>query len=154
LIHWQLFERKDYNQIKEQQELLSLHDMEAVDLFMISPKIGSIIIDGCLSYSSETKLSDTSLAIGDAYYSKFFEGQVDYNVAYKGDYISRFPLNDSMTYIKHSDVLAEEEIDKISALCKHYTKVFTEANEYLKGMMDGIKKQNRNFRCSSVQGPE
>lgn len=138
LIHWQLFERKDYNLIKEQHELLSLHDMEAVDLFMISPKIGYIIIDGCLSYSSETKLRDTSLAIGDAYYSKIFEGQKDYNVAYKGDYISRFPLNDSMTYIKHRIVLAEQEINKISALCKHYTKVFTEANEYLKGVMDEI----------------
>jgi hypothetical protein len=136
LIHWQLFERKDYNLIKEQHELLSLHDMEAVDLFMISPKIGSIIIDGCLSYSSETKLRDTSLAIGDAYYSKIFERQKDYNVTYKGDYISRFPLNDSMTYLKHCDLLESSELDKITSLCEHYTKVFTEANEYLKGVMD------------------
>lgn len=138
LIHWQLFERKEYNQIKEQRELLSLHDMEAVDLFMLSSKIGSIIIDGCLSYCSETKLRDTSLAIGDAYYSKIFEGQKDYNVAYKGDYISRFPLNDSMTYLKHSDEFSKEEIDKISVLCENYTKVFTEANDYLKGMMDDM----------------
>lgn len=138
LIHWQLFERKDYDRIKEQHDLLSLHDMEAVDLFMLSSKIGSIILDGCISYSCETKLNDTSLAIGDAYYSKIFEGQIDYNVAYKGDYISRFPLNDSMTYIKHSVVLAEQEINKISALCKHYTKVFTEANEYLRVVMDEI----------------
>lgn len=138
LIHWQLFERKDYNQIKEQQELLSLHDMEAVDLFMISPKIGSIIIDGCLSYSSETKLRDTSLAIGDAYYSKIFERQKDYNVAYKGDYISRFPLNDSMTYLKHCDLLESSELDKITSLCEHYAKVFTEANDYLKGVMDDL----------------
>ena len=29
LIHWQLFERKDYDRIKEQHELLSLHDLEA-----------------------------------------------------------------------------------------------------------------------------
>lgn len=148
LIHWQLFERKDYNQIKEQQELLSLHDMEAVDLFMISPKIGSIIIDGCLSYSSETKLRDTSLAIGDAYYSKIFEGQKDYNVAYKGDYISRFPLNDSMTYLKHCDLLESSELDKITYLCEHYTKVFTEANDYLKGVMVEIKK--RNHICDEV----
>jgi len=34
LIHWQLFERKDYDRIREQKDLLSLHDMEAVDLFM------------------------------------------------------------------------------------------------------------------------
>jgi hypothetical protein len=138
LIHWQLFERKDYNLIKEQHELLSLHDMEAVDLFMISPKIGYIIIDGCLSYSSETKLRDTSLAIGDAYYSRIFEGQKDYNVAYKGDYISRFPLNDSMTYLKHCDLLESSELDKITSLCEHYTKVFTEANDYLKGVMDDL----------------
>ena len=139
LIHWQLFERKDYNLIREQQELLTLHDMEAVDLFMLSPKIGTIIIDGCINYSSETKLKDTSLVIGEACYADIFEGQKDYNVAYKGDYISRFPLNDSMTYFKHSDVLAKEEIDKISALCEHYTKVFTETNDYLKGMMVEIK---------------
>lgn len=138
LIHWQLFERKDYNQIKEQRELLTLHDMEAVDLFMLSPKIGTIIIDGCINYSSETKLKDSSLVIGEAYYAEIFEGQKYYNVAYKGDYISRFPLNDSMTYLKHSNVFANEEIEIISALCEHYTKVFTEANDYLKGMMDDM----------------
>ena len=46
LIHWQLFERKDYNQVKEQKDLLSMHDMEAVDIFMCSHKIRSVIIDG------------------------------------------------------------------------------------------------------------
>lgn len=135
LIHWQLFNRNDYEQIREQHELLSLHDKEAVELFMLSPKIGYIILDGCLNYSSETKLSDTSLTIGDAYYSKLFEGQIDYNVAYKKDYISRFPLNDSMTYLRHSVVLAKEEIDKISALCRHYTELFEMGNEYCKEMM-------------------
>lgn len=142
LIHWQLFERKDYDHIKEQHELLSLHDMEAVDLFMLSPKIGTIILDGYLSYNSETKLNDTSLVIGDSYYSNIFEGQTDYNVSYKGNYISRFPLNDSMTYIKHRDELVKEEIEKIYALCNHYTKVFTEANDYLMGVIDEIKKEN------------
>ena len=138
LIHWQLFERKDYNLIKEQHNLLSLHDMEAVDLFMLSPKIGSIIIDGCINYSSETKLQDTSLALGEAYYTEFFEGKKDYNVAYKGDYISRFSLNGSMTYLKHCDLFAKEEIDKIHVLCEHYTKLFTEANDYLKFLMDDV----------------
>lgn len=132
LIHWQLYERKDYDRIKEQHELLSLQDLEAVDLFMLSTKIGAIIIDGCINYNSETKLKDTSLVIGESYYSEIFEGQKDYNVAYKEDYISRFPLNDSMTYLKHNDVLAREEIDKISALCEHYTKLFEEVNVYLK----------------------
>ena len=75
LIHYKLFERKDYNLVKEQKELLSLHDMEAVDLFMISPKIGTIIIDGCLDYSSETKIKDMSLVIGDKYYSEIFVSQ-------------------------------------------------------------------------------
>lgn len=138
LIHWQLFERKDCNLIKEQCNLLSLYDMEAVDLFMLSPKIGSIIIDGCINYSSETKLQDTSLTIGEAYYAEIFEGQKDYNVVYNGDYISRFPLNGCMTYLKHCDVFAKEEIDKIHALCDHYTKLFTEANDYLKFLMDNV----------------
>lgn len=142
LIHWQLFERKDYNQIKGQQELLTLHDMEAVDLFMLSPKIGTIIIDGCIHYSSETKLKDTSLVIGEAYYAEIFEGQNDYNVAHKGDYISRFPLNDSMTYLKHCDEFSKEDIDKISAMCEHYTKVFTEANDYLKEMAERLTASN------------
>lgn len=138
LIHWQLFERKDYEHIKEQQELLSLHDKEAIDLFMASPKIGSIILDGCIDYNSETKLKDSSLAIGDSYYSKVFEGQKDYNVAYKGDYLSRFPLNDSVTYVRHCDLLTSEEIEKISASCEHFTKIFTETNEYLKKMMEQL----------------
>ena len=130
LIHWQLFERKNYNLIKEQSELLSLHDMEAVDLFMLSPKIGSIIIDGCFNYSSETKLKDTSLVIGDTYYSELFNKE-DYNVAYKGDYISRFLINDSMTYLKHSAPLLKEEIMQIICLCDNYTKLFISANEYV-----------------------
>lgn len=138
LIHWQLFERKDYNLIKEQHELLSLHDMEAVDLFMVSPKIGAIIIDGCINYNSETKLKDSSLVIGNAYYSEIFEGKKDYNVIHKGDYISRFPLNDSMTYLMHNAELLKEEINKISVLCEQYTKLFVSANEYLKGMVESL----------------
>ena len=124
LIHWQVFDRKEYGQIKEQPELLTLHDMEAVDLFMLSPKIGAIIIDGCINYSSETKLNDTSLVIGEAYYSEIFNNQKDYNVAYKGDYISRFSLNDSMTYLKHGTLLSEEEIEKIIGVCNYYTNLF------------------------------
>ena len=141
LIHWQLFERKDYNQVKEQKDLLSLHDMEAVDLFMCSLKIGSVIIDGCISYSSETKLKDSSLAIGEAYYEEIFEGQENYNVAYKGDYISRFRLNDGMTYIKHNDVLEKNEIAGILKLCEQYTKMFVEANEYLKEKMEKMNSK-------------
>ena len=141
LIHWQLFERKDYNQVKEQKDLLSLHDMEAVDLFMCSLKIGSVIIDGCISYSSETKLKDSSLAIGEAYYEEIFNGQDEYNVAYKGDYISRFRLNDGMTYLKHNDMLEKNEIAGILELCEHYTKVFVEANEYLKEMMEKMNSK-------------
>ena len=141
LIHWQLFERKDYNQVKEQKDLLSLHDMEAVDLFMCSLKIGSVIIDGCISYSSETKLKDSSLAIGEAYYEEIFKGQENYNVAYKGDYISRFRLNDGMTYLKHNDMLEKNEIAGILKLCEHYTKVFVEANEYLKEMMEKMNSK-------------
>ena len=112
--------------------------MEAVDLIMLSPKIGSIIIDGCINYSSETKLQDTSLAIGEACYTEIFEGQKDFNVAYKGDYISRFPLNGTLTYLKHCDVFTKEEIDKIHFLCEHYTKLFTEANDCPEFLMDDV----------------
>ena len=136
LIHWQVFDRKDYNLIMEQKELLSLHDIEAVELIMSSLKIGSVIIDGCIDYSCETKLNDSSLTIGDAYYSKFFEGQINYNVMYKNDYISRFYLNDSMTYLKHNNVLEEEEIRRISGLCEQYTMLFKSANELLKNIME------------------
>ncbi len=141
LIHWQLFERKDFDVIKEQQELLSMQDMEAVDLFMCSQKIGAVIIDGCINYNSETKLKDTSLAIGDAYYSEIFEGQKDYNVASKGGYISRFQLNGCMTYLKHCDVLAEEEIKRISDLCAHYSGLYAEVNEQLKEMIENVPSE-------------
>ena len=42
LIHWQLFERKDHNLVKEQKDLLSLHDMEAVAFVMshIDARVG------------------------------------------------------------------------------------------------------------------
>ena len=146
LIHWQLFERKDYNCIKEQRTLLSLHDKEAVDLFMCSPKIGNIIIDGFMSYNSETKLQDTSLAMDEAYYSEIFEGHKDYNVAYKGDYISRFPLNDSTTYIKHSAILEDEEISRIVAICEQYTKLFKETNEALKRVMEDFSVSKAEYQ--------
>ena len=135
MIHWQLFERKDYNQIKEQHELLSLRDMEAVDLFMSSEKIGVIILDGCIDYHCETKLKDCSLTVGDAYYAKVFEGKEDFNVAQKGDYISRVLLNESMTYLKHNAVLNEDEISRIVGICKQYTSLFAEANGRLQEMM-------------------
>lgn len=138
LIHYQIFKRKDFNLIMEQHDLLSLHDIEAVDLFMCTPKIGIIIIDGYIPYNSETQLNDTSYAIGESYYSDIFNGQKDSNVAYKGDYISRFHLNDRITYIKHSEMLSKEEIDEIYALCDTYTKLFTEANGFLKSQMDEI----------------
>ena len=112
-----------------------MQDMEAVDLFMCSHKIGSVIIDGCISYSSETQLKDSSLVIGGAYYEEIFKGQADYNVAYKGDYISRFHLNDSMTYVKHNDVLEKEEIASILELCGYYTKLFAVVNEHLKELV-------------------
>ena len=43
-----------------------------------------------------------------------------------------------MTYLKHCDVFAKEEIDKIHVLCERYTKLFTEANDYLKFLMDDV----------------
>ena len=82
--------------------------------------------------------TDSSLAIGEAYYEEIFEGQENYNVAYKGDYISRFRLNDGMTYLKHNDMLEKNEIAGILKLCEQYTKMFVEANEYLKEMMEGM----------------
>lgn len=135
LIHWQLFERKDYDRIKEQHELLSLQDLEAVDLFMSSEKIGAVILDGCIDYHCETRLKDCSLTVGDAYYAIVFEGKEDFNVAHKGDYISRVLLNDSMTYLKHNAVLDEDEMSRIVELCKQYTSLFAEANERLQEMM-------------------
>lgn len=143
LIHWQLFERKDYERIKEQYELLSLYDMEAVDLFMSSTQIGAVIIDGSISYSSETKMKDSSLVVGNAYYAEIFEGHGDYNVPYKGDYISRLPLNDSMTYVKHNEAFTREEINRFLGLCEHYNKLYTEINEYLKDMMEKNKPANK-----------
>lgn len=147
LIHWQLFERKSYDRIKEQHELLSLQDLEAVDLFMSSEKIGTIILDGCIDYHCETKLKDYSLTVGDAYYAKVFEGKDDFNVSYKGNYISRVLLNDGMTYLKHNAVLNKEEMSRIVGLCKQYTSLFAEANERLQEMMaqlsnsEGVKNR-------------
>lgn len=145
LIHLQLFDRKNYNLIKEQQELLSFYDVEAVELFMLSPKIGVVIIDGCINYISETGLKDTTFAIGEAYYANLFESREDYNIAYKGDYISRFPLNDSMTYLKHNVVLLENEIEEISSLCVHYTKLFIEANNSLKELAKRLTIANEDI---------
>lgn len=147
LIHWQLYERKDYDRIKEQHELLSLQDLEAVDLFMSSEKIGAVILDGCIDYHCETRLKDCSRTVGDAYYAKVFEGKEDFNVANKGDYISRVLLNDSMTYLKHNAVLDEDEMSRIVELCKQFTSLFAEANERLRKMMaqlsnsEGVKNR-------------
>ena len=118
--------------------------MEAVDLFMSSRKIGMVIIDGCFNYTSETKLKDLSLVIGEAYYSEIFEGKSDYNVKHKGDFISKFNLNDSTTYLKHRDVLTEDEIVRILNLCEQYTKLFANVNDNLEKMVKQYKDKITN----------
>lgn len=143
LLHWQCFERKDYGDVVEQVELLSLHDRAAVALFMLSQKIATILIDGCISYSCETKIEDPSMVIGSAYYEKIFKDQ-DYNVEYKGDYISRIHLNDEMTYILHVEPFTKEEIDEMEHSCKVFTKLYSEANEQMKALIDSIKAQENS----------
>lgn len=46
-----------------------------------------------------------------------------------------------MTYLKHNDVLEKDEIAGILKLCEQYTKMFVEANEYLKEMMEKINSK-------------
>ena len=122
-----------------------MNDLAAVELFMLSSKIGAIIIDGCINYISETKLKDASSVLGETYYSEIFDNEKDHNVAHKGDYISRFPLNAGMTYLKHNEALAREEIEEISSVCEHHTKLFTAANDCLKEMVDQLSAFKRDL---------
>ena len=140
LLHWQCFSREDFDDVIEQIELLSIHDREAIALFMLSLKIATVIIDGCISYSCETKLKDSSTVIGRAYYEKIFEGR-DYNVEHKGDYISRVYLNDGMTYIFHVEPFTDEDIENIETVCKQFVELYAETNAKIKAFMDNMKTQ-------------
>lgn len=118
LLHWQYFERKDFDEVLKQKDLLSIYDKIAISLFMVSKKIGKVQIDECLDYNCESKLKDTGMRVGRSYYEEVFKGELDWSVPHLGDYISRCKLNDFWTYIFHIQPLEREEIENIFAMCE------------------------------------
>jgi hypothetical protein len=139
LMHWQLFERKDYDDIIAQQKLLTLYDKEAVELFMLSEKIGRIMIDGCFEYNCETRLNNTGTIIGESYYSDIFVGLDNWNISYNGDLISRCSLNDSFCYIFHNAPFSEDERQKIISLCSIFTDEFKIQDKVAKDFFNKIQ---------------
>lgn len=138
LIHYQIVDRKHKELIMEQIHLLSLHDRIAFFYAVMSPNISRVFIEGVFSYTTDTKPKNTSMTIGESYYTGIFENQPDYNVQFDGgSFISRFKVGDEFSYVESNEPLSEPEI---SGLCIVSEMFYEVAQKYAADLDEFLKK--------------
>lgn len=111
LIHYQLFERKYIDSYISQFDQLSLTDRIAAVIFSSSDKISQLYVNGLIWYFSDIKPSrkDRSNTYGCNYFEQFFPFADNFNVDFKGVYLSRINIHGDYTYIEHNAWLDEHE---------------------------------------------
>lgn len=111
LIHYQLFERKYIDSYISQLDQLSLTDRIAAVIFSSSDKISQLYVNGLIWYFSDIKPSrkDRSNTYGSNYFEQFFPFADNFNVDFKGVYLSRINIHGDYTYIEHNAWLDEHE---------------------------------------------
>lgn len=115
-----LFDRKDYGQIMSHKNDLSFFDISAVEFFMISEKIDHIQIDLLQDYYCCPCITNYNNIYDKSFYDKIFNNSVDWNISYKGYYISRCLFTDEYVILFHSEPLNDNEIRKIKDYCAPY----------------------------------
>jgi hypothetical protein len=126
IIHWQIIDRKKFEDISSQMHLLSFMDRLAVVIIMSSTKISQVYIEGCFHYTSDVKATHLDTVIGTSYYEDFFanRGNNNFNVPFKdGSYISRIKICDKFSYIETNTLLDDSEI----AILNYIAKIFEES---------------------------
>lgn len=111
LIHYQLFERKYIDSYISQFDQLSLTDRIAAVIFSSSDKISQLYVNGLIWYFSDVKplRKDRSNTYGSNYFEQFFPFADNFNVDFKGVYLSRINIHGDYTYIEHNEWLDEHE---------------------------------------------
>lgn len=111
LIHYQLFERKYIDSYISQFNQLSLTDRIAAVIFSSSDKISQLYVNGLIWYFSDVKpiRKDRSNTYGSNYFEQFFHFADNFNVDFKGVYLSRINIHGDYTYIEHNEWLDEHE---------------------------------------------
>ena len=165
LIHYQAFERKDYDEIQKQWELLDINDRIAVSMFMMSTKISQLYIDGILWYFSDVRSTcKERMAIGTKVLADRFKGiENDFNLPLDGAFLSRMVIKDKYTYVEHTEPLSDKEVDEFKTFSKEVHKQYIELQNGLNELAEQLEGTNGNEqtyqkphniagRCNICQG--
>ena len=143
LIHYQIFDRTNYEDILNQIHLCSFHDRIAVGTFICSNKISQIYLEGFFWYSSNIKSNRADgVTMGESYFSDIFEKSTsDVNFSYENVYLSRFRMLNKYHYIEHNEILNTDEINTIKLLYDQFELSFKEQESKLLKLYEGLKGQ-------------
>ena len=143
LIHYQIFDRTNSEDVLNQIYLCSFHDRVAVGTFMCSNKISQIFLEGLFWYSSNVKSNRTDgVTMGESYYSDIFEKSTsDVNFSYENVYLSRFRMLTKYHYIEHNEILNTDEINTIKLLYDQFELSFKEQESKLLKLYEELKGQ-------------
>lgn len=141
LIHYQLFERKYIDSYISQFDQLSLTDRIAAVIFSSSDKISQLYVNGLIWYFSDVKPSrkDRSNTYGSNYFEQFFPFADNFNVDFKGVYLSRINIHGDYTYIEHNAWLDEHEQAFLRKAAEELTEKIEKEEIRLKQLASPIK---------------
>lgn len=138
IIHYQVINRNDLDEICKQMHLLNIQDRIAVLFIMLSPHIVRVIFGhGAFCYSCNLKLngSDQSITYGNGVYDKYFQ-HGDINQAYQNAYISRFTFNSECIIILHNNLFSDAELTTFHFLREQFAGLLQEESEEFNKLID------------------
>lgn len=144
LLHWQLIDRKHFDEYERQAHLLSTHDKLALIIAFVSQKVSNFyLMNGFSWYYTETKSirKNNSIALGNSYYEDLFSDERNYNLPFDNVYISRCSAFGETHYFEHNEPLSEQEILLIKQYTSELDKKVEETNKQLH---DFLKNQPQN----------
>ena len=142
IIHWQVIDRKKFEDISSQMHLLSFLDRLAVVIIMSSTKISQVYIEGCYHYVSDVKATHSDTVIGTSYYEDFFANN-NFNVPFKdGSYISRIKINGEFSYIESNGTFDNMEIGVLNHIAKIFEEAYITQERKLKNWLEEQKNNS------------
>lgn len=134
IIHWQIIDRNQIDDILMQIHLLSFTDRIAVAFIMSSIKISQVYIEGCFQYCSDVQPLHSDIVYGNSSFDACFVHDKDFCIPYRGNsYISRVKILEKYSYIESNDVFDEIEISTLNYIAQAFS------NEYIKQEQDQKK---------------
>lgn len=134
LIHWQLIDRKHFDEYERQAHLLSMHDKLALIIAFVSQKVSNFyLMNGFSWYYTETKSirKNNSIALGNSYYEGLFSDERNYNLPFDNVFISRCSAFGETHFFEHNEPLSEQDILLIEQYASELDKKYNEINEQL-----------------------